>query len=338
MLPLFPVYWRWLGLPLSRLKGGITDRIPFSLVEFTVWAGLGCGAVLLAAVFLRRWRRLRDRPAVFYPLAAGPLVLLCMALGQGAFPLSLAPTAWRRPLSREFHAPPLPYADFRQDLMRREERLARTFSADWYLSLDEKEILAGCDRRLDTVLSVLRLPPGRSVRLMKPMGPLTSVLGLSYGGPAFHDPFFGEMAMVRPADLPAPRYWRLIGVCHEAAHAKGFTREMDAEILTQLALQGSPDPRYRMLADIMWLRKSGERVHFPAYLRREILASRDSLERVERRQPVVRFFRTLSRKLGFQNSGGKYGSREGAEKWDAHHPFFATVAALMPDTGSGDGP
>ena len=70
----------------------------------------------------------------------------------------------------------------------------------------------------------------------------------------------------------------------------------------------------------------------------EILASRDSLESAEKRQPAVRFFRSLSRKLGFQNSGGKYGSREGAEAWDPRHPFFATVAALAPDTGSADGP
>ena len=308
------------------------------MVELTVWAGAACAAVLLTGALLGRWRALRSRPLCFLPLAIGPLVLLCMALGQGAFPLSLAPSAWRRPLAREFKAPPLPYPEFRLDLVRREERLSRALTPERYLSLSESEILAGCDRRLDTVLAGLGLPPGRSVGRVKPMGPLTTLLGLSYGGPAFHDPFYGELAMVRPGDHPAPRYWRLIGVCHESAHAKGFTREMDAEILTQLALQGSGDPRYRMLADLMWLRKSGERVHYPAFLRREILASWDSLERVERRQPGVRFLRSLTRKLGFQNSGGKYGSRKGAEAWDPRHPFFATIAALAADTGNGDEP
>jgi hypothetical protein len=308
------------------------------MVEVTVWAGLACALILLGAASLGRWRVLRTRSLLFYSLAAGPLVLLGMALGQGAFPLSLAPSAWRRPLAREFPAPALPYADFRGELVRREERLLRAFSPEWYASLGETEILAGCDRRLDSVLAALRLGPGRSVGAVKPMGPLTTLLGLSYGGPAFHDPFYGELAMVRPGDHPAPRYWRLIGICHEAAHAKGFTREMDAEILTQLALQGSGDPRYRMLGDIMWLRKTGERVHYPPALKREILASRDSLERVERKQPAVRFFRSLSRRLGIQNSGGKYGSREGAEAWNPHHPFFATVAALETDIGNGDGP
>lgn len=334
---LFTAYWRWFGLPLSRWKGAWVDQVPISLVEATVWIGFACAAILLIAAVTGRWRSLRARPALFLPLAAGPLILLCMAMGQGAFPLSLAPTAWRRPLASQFPAPPLPYPEFHRDLVRREERLLRTFSPEWYASLSEREILAGCDRRLDTVLANLGLPPGRSVTRMKPMGPLTTLLGLSYGGPAFHDPFYGELAMVRPEDLPAPRYWRLIGVCHETAHSKGFTREMDAEILTQLALQGSGDARYRMLGDIMWLRKSGERVHYPDYLKREMRASWDSLARVEKRQPGVRLLRTLSRKLGFQNSGGKYGSREGAEAWDPRQPFFATVAALLPDTGNGDG-
>jgi hypothetical protein len=262
-------------------------------------------------------------------LVTGPILLLAMALGQGAFPLSLAPTAWRMPLAKIFRGHPLPYAGFRGELIMRESRLLTTFSPAWYESLSEEEILAGCNRELDSVLARLRLPPGREVGKMKPMGPLTTLLGLSYGGPAFHDPFFGEMAMVRPEDHPATRYWRLTGVCHEAAHAKGFTREMDAEILTLLALSRSPDPRYRMLGDIMYLRKSGERIHYPEYLRREILASRDSLERVEARQHLVRLLRDAATKMGFQNSGGKYGSRSGSENWDPMHPFYSTVAGLL---------
>lgn len=141
--------------------------------------------------------------------------------------------------------------------------------------------------------------------------------------------------MVAQRDHPSPRYWRLIGICHEAAHAKGFTREMDAEILTQLALSGSGDPRYRMLGDIMFLRKSGERIHYPEYLRREIRSTWDSLRAVEARQPAVRFLRKTATRLGLQNSGGKYGSRDGSEHWNPAHPFYATIAGLLPKTHAG---
>ena len=324
------MYWRILGLPLSRLKGVLVDRVGFSLVETMVWIGSACAVLLIAAALLGRWRALKRRPVLFPTLVSGVLLLIFMAMGQGAFPLSLAPTAWRLPLARQFPSAPLPYPDFRREIALRENRLLLEFSPDYYQSLGEEEILHGCDLALDGVLASLHLPPGRTVGKMKPMGPLTTVLGLSYGGPAFHDPFFGEMAMIHPEDHPAPRYWRLIGICHETAHAKGFTREMDAEILTQLALSSSPDPRYRMLGDIMYLRKSGERVHFPEYLRGEIRASWDSAAQVEKRQPVVRALRSLARKLGLQNSGTKYGSREGSENWNPAHPFYATVTGLLP--------
>lgn len=297
-----------------------------------IWSGAACCLVLLAVAASGGWDRLRRSRVLFTALVCGPVLLVLMGMGQGAFPLSLAPTAWRQPLAEAFPGRPLPYPLFRRELDLREGRLLASFSPAYYESLSEAEILHGCDLSLDTVLSGLGLQPGRPVERMKPMGPLTTLLGLSYGGPAFHDPFFGEMAMVRPEDHPAPRYWRLLGVCHEAAHAKGFTREMDAEILTQLALSRSPDPRYRMLGDIMYLRKSGERVHYPEFLRREILASRDSLERVEARQPVVRFLRKAALKLGFQNSGGKYGTRTGSEHWNPNHPFYSTIAGLLPVT------
>lgn len=328
---LFVLYWLVLGLPLSRAKGWIVDPIPFSLVELLLWVGCFSAALLIAIALSGKWAWVkRERPRTFKLLVAGPVILVLLSMGQGAFPLSLAPTAWRKPLAKTFPAPPLPYPAFHDDMRATETRLLREFRPADYLSLSEAEILAGCDRDLDRVLAALKLPPGRAVRRIKPMGPLTTALGLSYGGPAFHDPFFGELAMVSPEDLPTPRYWRLIGICHESAHAKGFTREMDAEILTQLALSTAEDPRYRMLGDIMYLRKTGERVHLPEYLRREIFAARDSQAAVEKRQRTVHALKRLAEKLGFQNSEKKYGTRDPSEGWDPRHPFFATVSSLLP--------
>lgn len=108
MATLFPFYWRWLGLPLSRAKGEVVDQLPFSLVETTIWIGVLFAAIMAMAALTGRWRFLRSRPSLFSLLAAGPVILILMALGQGAFPLSLAPSAWRLPLARAFPAPPLP--------------------------------------------------------------------------------------------------------------------------------------------------------------------------------------------------------------------------------------
>lgn len=335
---MFDLYWNTLGLPLSRVKGALVDRLPFSLVEATVWLGLFCLAALAAAGITGRWRALRARPPLFRGLVAGPLILLALSLGQGAFPLSLAPTAWRASIQGHVDAPPLPYDRFREQLRFRENRLHRLYGQAYYGALGEAEILAGCDAALDTVLARLKLTKGRAVGRVKDMGPLTTLLGLSYGGPAFHDPFYGELAMAKAKDHPAPRYWRLMAICHEAAHAKGFTREMDAEILTQLALSSSADPRYVLLGDIMFLRKSGEGVRLPEGLRREVKASRDSMKAVEARQPGVRLLKSLARRAGFQNTSGKYGTRDPREAWDPRHPFYSTLAAVGPGMAPPHGP
>lgn len=308
----------------------MVDRFPFSFVEVTVWIGLACLGILALAASTGRWRALRVRTGLFRLVVSGPVILLLLSMGQGAFPLSLAPSAWRRSLDRVYAAPALPYESFQKELRRRENRLLGRFQPAYYESLPEAEMLAGCNAALDAVLERLGLPGGRTVRRVKDMGPLTSMLGLSYGGPAFHDPFFGELAMVRAKDHPTPRYWRLLAVCHEAAHAKGFTREMDAEILTQLALETARDPRYLLLGDIMFLRKSGENIHLPESLRREIRASRDSLAAAQKHQPGVRFLKSIAKRLGFQNSGSKYGNRDPREAWNPRHPFYSTVADLLP--------
>lgn len=326
---IFTIYWRLLGYPLSCFKGLLVDRVAFSLVETLVWIGLGSLGVLCLCIFTLGFTWLKTHSLLFKLLLIGPALLILMAMGQGAFPLSLSPTAWRQPLAVVFYGPTLDYPSFKNELSEKEKHLNHFFSAEDYQSLSESEILNACDLALDQVLAHHHLSPGRRVRTIKPMGVLTTTLGLAYGGPAFHDPFLGELAMVRYGDMPTPRYWRLIGICHEAAHAKGFTREMDAEILTQLALTNSPDPKLQVLGDIMYLRKSGEKFSYPEYLNNERKASRDSLQAVEKNQYVVHLLRQITKKIGFQNSGEKYGSRSGADAWNIHHPFFATVAGMQ---------
>src|SRR5690606_5578020 len=259
--------------------------------------------------------------------------LAALGLGQGAFPGSLAPTAWRTPLAERLGADRLPEEVFRAEASAREARLRATFSGDgpgaqrWraFQGVTEREVLAACDTSLNTVLASLGLPAGRTVRAYKDMGPWTTTIGLAYGGPAFHDPFFGEIAIVRDDDMPAPHYWRLTAACHEAAHAKGFTREMDAEILTQLALARHADPNLRTLADLHFLRKTGLAVAWPDSLLAESRHVRARRAAVERTQPVVRALRTAARRLQFQNDAGKYGARTPDDAWNPRHPFFATV-------------
>ncbi len=329
-IPLFAIYWTFLGYPLSCLKGSLVDKAPFSMVELGIWLGLASTLFWLALWLIFRKQKQHPLKSIrnfcFY---CGPLFLFILSLGQGAFPLCMAPTAWRAPLAKVLKGKPLVYDRFLAQKNQHEKHLNENFSPSFYESLSEEEMLFRCNNALDSLLLKLDLMPGRKVKRIKTMGPFTTTLGLAYGGPAFHDPFFGEIAMVSNAQHPEPHYWRLIGICHEMTHAKGFTREMDAEILTQLALTLSQDTRLNLLGDIMYLRKTGEAVDIPGYLSQELKLTRQHLQQVESQQRTVLFLRKMGEKFKLQNSGGKYGYRKHGETWNDSHPFFSIVESVM---------
>ncbi len=315
----FDFYWSALGLPLSRVKGFLSDAVPFSLTD----AGLTLGILGTLGWVWAGWRNARAgyRRPFFRRGAVFPVFLIALALGQGAFPWSLAPTA----LPVRFPPDSLSEGQFHRRFETRQASLAQVYDSAAFHSLSVEEAVRGCDTLLDSALADLGLPPGRGVRRIKTMGPLTTLLGLGYGGPAFHDPFFSEMAIIAEEDYPTPHFWRLTAACHEGAHAKGFTREIDAELLTQAALLHSRDPRYRWLADIHWLTKTGRTVGWPPSLLREWRLAGLRRRQVEGSQPMAMSFRRLLIAVGLRNSPGKYGDRKKDETRNPRHPFFATL-------------
>jgi hypothetical protein len=335
---LFDLYWRLLGFPLSRLKGAVTDAVPFSVVEVSLWVG-ATSTVALALSFVLPRGPLAHRRARLAALLLGPVFLVALGLGQGAFPLSIAPTGLREPLVQRLGGDALDSSEFQAWTDARETRLRAWLADDsgseaqahWraFQTLSDTAVLKACDVSLDTVLAASGLNPGRTVRTYKAMGPWTTTMGLLYGGPAFHDPFFGEIGIISLKNYPVSHYWRLLAACHETAHAKGFTREMDAEILTQLALLRIDDPRYAALADIHFLLKTGTKITWPERLVGEAQAARAARARVEATRPALSWVRAWMRRAGLQNSGGKYGERRAAERWNPRHPFFATVHTAL---------
>ncbi len=351
---MFNTYWSVLGLPLSRIKGAVVDLIPFSVVELALQIGILLSLLCITLwlpwprfiqapfptlpksrlpksrlhLALSRWQY-PNRNRLKYWSLIGPLGLAVLGMGQGAFPFSFAPSAWRMPLNKVIAHDSLTLT--RQDtlLAAHRDHLWREMTRDRYESLTEVEVVTTCSRLLDSVLHRLELPQGRSVHAIKPMGPLTTAMGLIYGGPAFHDPLFGELAMVRKRDMPSSRLWRLHGACHETAHAKGFLREVDAELLTQWALTLSDDIRYQLLGDMIYLAKSGKAFPYPPVIREDILAARAQRKEVEEKQPIISWLKRGAEKLHLRNSPKKYGDRAPHEKWDLHHPFYSTLTGLL---------
>jgi hypothetical protein len=152
---------------------------------------------------------------------------------------------------------------------------------------------------------------------------LSLVLGLSYGGPAFHDVVTGEVALAASKDYPSLKAWRWMTVVHELAHAKGFTREMDAEILTHLALKELTHPLGLHLANWMALLKTQRRLVLPQALALEFKKVRQQRESLQ--QPWVDLIKGFLQSIRLQNDGAKYGSIVANGLPPEGHEFFKVV-------------
>ncbi len=337
---LFNFYWNTVGLSLSRLKGPLIDTLPFSITEVLIWFSMASIIVLLLR-FIRPVRqflspkalKLLKTPPTWLLILMGPAIFVILASNQGAFPWAIAPTAWRTPIAAAHKGPAVPHDVFKQYVKQADSLLQAHFNQESYEALSEEDVLIHCNSMLDSVLKMLALPPGRRVRRVKNMAGISLIMGLSYGGPGFHSPFTGEAALASARHYPSPIYQRIHGICHEAAHAKGFTRELDTEIITQLALLLSPDSQIKAVGYIMFLTKSGEPFNWPHYLKSERLAKHQQRQETLKHQPLVRMLKRINKALSFQNSGAKYGTRANNEVWDPAHNYFTTVINLSQNLG-----
>ncbi len=256
-------------------------------------------------------------------------MLFLLASGQNAFAWSPVPTFLRKSLAKAWAVPALPEEEFKLLVSTFEEKLNNEFNWDSYISLTEQYVLNTCNQSLDSLLKALELNRGRTVRRIKKMHGLTRLLGLSYGGPAYHDPLTGEVALISEKDNPAPKFWRYHAICHETAHAKGFTREMDVETLTQLALLTSNSRNMQIIGYILFLQKSGEKFKWPEQLKDERKLTAKERKAVRAKQPLVRLLSKINQQLHIQNTPKKYGNRKKGEAWNPEHPYFSTVVYLL---------
>jgi hypothetical protein len=338
MSSLFYLYWNTIGLLLSRIKGYLVDSIAFSITEILVWTGLFFLLILVIRLFgfpayrysiPGRLRVFICRVPLMLLIIPGPFLLLLLASGQGVMGWCPAPTFLRTSLARTWNVQPLSEQEYRQLIIMFETKLNHEFSAKAYSSKTDEEVLHACNASLDTLLEALDLNRGRTVRRIKNMTGLTRLLGLSYGGPAMHDFLSGEAAIVSDEDNPVPRYWRHHAICHETAHAKGFSREMDAEILTLLALLISGDTTLQVAGYISFLQKTGEDFLWPEALKEERKRKKEKRKEMRQRQPLVRILTRVNRKLHIQNDPEKYGYRKKDQPWNPRHPYFSTVIHLL---------
>ena len=312
-------YWRFLGLPLSRLTGALVDRVSWPVSEILLWFGiLSCCLWPLAwKAAWPWWGRMI--------LGFGVLLLVIQGFSQGATPWDFVPTVFRDRPSERIITNEVDGESFNAWFAEAQHSVKNP-AGEFYRNAPEQPELKDVQAALGLVLAELNYPLGREVRAIKTMRGLSRLLGLAYGGPAYHDVITGEVVMASALDYPSTKMWRWCTVVHECAHAQGFTREMDAEILTYLALKKMGEMGH-FCALSLALGKTQRKLDWPEFIRTEL--SEVQAQHKALHQPVVDMLRKWSTAVNVQNSGQKYGAlADGQSLPPRDHEFFRVVLGV----------
>lgn len=310
-------YWQWIGGPLSRIEAKIVDSIPFAVVESVIWLCLVLISVSFIPRFFKKLHLLR-----FIVLIFG-LVLIS---GQGVFgSFFLVPSAWRPPLAERLPKVIVDTQQVRALYDIGASKLLGDQTQLTYQNIDRTTVINDANQSLDKIIKELGYAPGREVSVIKEMQGLSRMLGSIYGGPAYHDPITTEIALV-PDEFPMPKYWTIVAIFHEIAHAKGFSREIDAELLTWFALWRSPKTLYHNLAWMMFLSKTGAGpIKLPIAWEKDRSEKRLLRKKYFENHSIENFLKNSAESLGLINGSEKYGNAKGIKEIKSTHPFFGPV-------------
>lgn len=311
------VYWEWLGCYLGRGFGLLVDLVPFAVSEAILQLSMWLCLLLMLSF-------LSGHPIPKFTWI-GVLFLFIMIGSQGITSFDWVPSARRETIKSRLALNAVKESEL-NDFLQIQKDLLKQFPVELYQKAALNPPLEIVQQSLTKALHRLKLKPGREVRAVKEMWGITRLLGLAYGGPAYHDVITSEVVVASESDYPASKAWRWMCVLHEAAHAQGFTREMDAEILTWLALIEADDPLFNALAAWMVLFKAGQTFELPTCLKTEFLAVEQ--RRKDLNQVWVQWLKRVGQKISLQNSEAKYGSVERDSIIPLDHEFFATVTVL----------
>lgn len=245
---LFPV--------LSRPVSWLTSRLPFSLTEMLLIAGVLLVLVLTVALIIRLIRVLLKRPGAAWRFPwknTLRAVLYSAAIGYLMFTLLHGLNYARLPVAESFGLPARPRST--EDLAILTEYLAKTASQ---ARLDCEEDEQGIFRLRDGVSATLRQTsdgyraaaqewPLLSGPATRPKGVLLSHYWSYTGITGIYFPFLVEANV----NIDQPHYTIPDTAGHELAHTRGFAREDEAGFISFLAGIHHPNPdfRYSVLAN-----------------------------------------------------------------------------------------
>jgi len=317
MTSIIEVYWNYLGRYLGHYIGKYIDLLPFAVSEMLLQLSLWF-CVLICFCFV-----MGHQVSKYYFI--GPIILFIMIGSQEISSLDWVPTAHRERIYERLSSPVIEKEELSLYL-KRQQNFLNEFPSELYKNAKSEPELKLVNDSVAKALEALNLKPGREVMAIKELWGVTRVLGLSYGGPAYHDVITSEVVLATEKDYPASKAWRWMCIVHEVVHAQGFTREMDTEIITYLALKLSDDPLLKALSAWMALLKTGQSFDIPKVFKEEWNEVREKRE--ELHQPMVTLVKRVAEKLSVQNSNAKYGSVTKGTSIPLNHEFFASLVTF----------
>ncbi len=319
MDPFLHFFFQRVTSPLNDFGYWVNGFFPFSLSEIWIINGI------LAAIYSTY--RIKKKRAVPLYCVFSVTLLMAQISAQGATPWGSSLGFYRDALPVLLNVQPIEKEDFIELIKRSQKSYIEHFSP---LPLrSNTEWVTFFQKEISTALAELHLwgKVPKSLRV-KPMQGFTLWAGLSYGGPAFNDPYTYEIAIARHKDYPTPYSWKVTAILHEMIHATGFARESDAEILTWWVLSQSSLLSLNTLSHQMILNKARIRYQMPESVFAEHLEISREFKEVRQRQLLIRYTRKFLKNIGIYNRAQKYGSVENPGQVEATNPFFSSVLEL----------
>lgn len=342
-------YWEFIGYPVSTLTGWAVDVIPYPISDLILIFNLIATTHFLLWVlenynFLRffarspilgYWRKFSKSLGNFSPYVG--VLGVCLGLiqlgSQGISQYDFVPTKFRVSPSHQSTLllgalNPYDSLELDQDLKQSHQRWLEFWDrrgAQAYDALEPDSLLKPLNAIADKALRYLDYPPGRSVKAIKDLSGLSLILGISFGGPAYHDVISSEIVIVHPDDYALSKFWRTKAILHEIFHAKGFTDEMQTEQLTWLAFHLSNEKFHQVMADYMFLNKAPIGFSSPRFLIGEFAKLRVRRHHQLLNQPIVYWTREIMSGLNIQINTQQYGGDAGFEEIYESDPWFDFV-------------
>ncbi len=296
------LYWAFIGNPISKIVGYLSDLTSLSITEVLLNYSLICCIYILYVIVFKKQKKYLKTALV------GVLLLIIMTFSQGITKIDFVPTVFRSHPLQRLENIKINESDCIKFVAISCNAFLKDFNSKHYMSLPQEYELESANKIVNDALAFMKYPIGREVKKIKNMMGLTRLLGLSYGGPAFHDVVSGEVVIASIEDLPSSKYWRRMCLIHEIVHAQGFTRELDAEILTWLALRLSDFELDRQFSMLMVISKSRTKIEWPEVLQTEAKLNKEKQIEVDRNSPFLTFLKKASKEMSIQNNSEKYGT------------------------------